>query len=146
MIFIPHFRKHVIRPACHALDMWSQEAEDLLLGTALVESRLFYMRQLEDGPALGFFQMEPGTHNDIWENFLRYRPKLQAKVMCVADRPQDMITNLIYAAMMARLQYFRDPEPIPDTPEGQAAYWKRVFNTHKGKGSPEKYLQAWRNQ
>jgi hypothetical protein len=49
-----------------------QAAEELLLGTALQESGLIYRRQLNNGPALGLFQMEPATHDDIWADFLTY--------------------------------------------------------------------------
>ena len=49
----------------------SQEAENLLMGTAAQESALGeYIRQLGNGPALGIFQMEPETFDDIVRNYL----------------------------------------------------------------------------
>ena len=74
-------RKDIVRPAIEKIGLWSQEAEDLLIGTAAQESHLgTYLRQLGDGPALGIFQMEPATHNDIHENFLRYKHDLRNRV------------------------------------------------------------------
>ncbi len=71
------FQYSIIQPTLQQLGLWSVAAEELLLGTALIESNLIHRRQLGlGGPALSFFQMESATHNDIWENFLKYRAKL----------------------------------------------------------------------
>ena len=43
----------VIRPALSKINLWSPSAEELVLGTAIVESGLTYLRQWGDGPALG---------------------------------------------------------------------------------------------
>ena len=43
----------VIAPALDKLGLWSPSAEELVLGTAIVESGLTYIRQWGDGPALG---------------------------------------------------------------------------------------------
>ncbi|KAF0118141.1 MAG: hypothetical protein FD149_866 [Rhodospirillaceae bacterium] len=74
-----HFVTTVIRPTLLHLGLHSPAAEALLLGTAIQESRLgTYLRQTGGGPALGVYQMEPATHEDIWTNFLAYRPDLAA--------------------------------------------------------------------
>ena len=59
--------------------------DERLLGTARVESDLRHRRQI-GGPALGLFQMEPATHNDIWESYLKYRAQL-------AERVQKLLTS-----------------------------------------------------
>jgi len=66
-------RKLVIRPALLEIELWSEAAEELVLGTAIVESRLSFIKQLGSGPALGLWQIEPDTHRDVYENFLEYR-------------------------------------------------------------------------
>ena len=66
----------VIRPALSKINLWSHSAEELVLGTAIVESGLTYIRQWDDGPALGLWQVEPSTQNDLYTNFLNYRPEL----------------------------------------------------------------------
>ena len=67
-------RLYVVRPALQEIGLWSQVAENLVLGTAVTESRLKYLKQLGKGPALGIFQMEPFTHNDIWRTHLWGKP------------------------------------------------------------------------
>lgn len=140
-----HFRQHVIDPALRDLDMYSEAASNLLLGTALTESGLTYLVQ-NGGPALGVYQIEPDTHDDIWANFLKYRKTLSPKVRrsggYVGTDHDMLIWNLKYATAIARLVYWRRPEPLPkaDDAEGLAAYWKAHFNTSEGKGSVEKAL------
>ena len=63
---LDHFRADVIQPTLAHLDgddaprFQGLAAENLLLGTALVESGLHYLHQLGGGPALGIYQIE--TH------------------------------------------------------------------------------------
>jgi hypothetical protein len=142
---------YVIRPVLKDLDLWSPSAELLLLGTACAESECGrWLRQLNDGVALGIFQMEPATYQDCWINFLNYRPALARRVMDWTSvvfpdipEPREMVWNLAYATAMCRIKYLRDPEPIPDTLPGMAAYYVRIYNTPLGKGSVEKYLANW---
>ena len=66
----------VIRPALEKLSLWSLSAEELVLGTAIVESGLTYLKQHGDGPALGLWQVEPATHDELYTNFLNFRLEL----------------------------------------------------------------------
>ena len=59
----------VIKPLPKKLNLWSPSAEELVLGTAIVESGLTYLKQHGDGPALGLWQVEPPTHEDLYTNF-----------------------------------------------------------------------------
>ena len=70
-----HFSELIIVPTLNHLGMYSERAADLLLGTALVESKLTALKQTR-GPALGVYQIEPLTHADI-RNYLRRKPDLQ---------------------------------------------------------------------
>ena len=71
----------VIRPTLHALDMAGERAETLMLATALVESGGRHTRQIGGGPALGLWQMEPETHDDIYTHYLLlHRQDLQTKL------------------------------------------------------------------
>ena len=74
----------VIRPALEKLSLWSLSAEELVLGTAIVESGLTYLKQHGDGPALGLWQVEPATHDDLYTNFLNFRPELGSKLLVLA--------------------------------------------------------------
>ena len=142
-------RDLVIRPTLRHLDLYSQSAENLLLGTAAMESLMGrYLRQVQ-GPALGIFQMEPATHADIWDNFLIYRGDLSGSVikLTVLHRPrtEQLVWNLQYATAMCRIHYLRVPEglPDPDDVEGLAVYWKQYYNTHLGKGTVEQFMKHY---
>ena len=55
----------VIKPALLEIELWSEAAEELVLDTVIVESRLSFIKQLGSGPALGLWQIEPDTHRDV---------------------------------------------------------------------------------
>lgn len=147
MIDKDQFRQYVIRAPLQAVNLWSLAAEELLMGTAAQESQLgTYIKQLGSGPALGVFQMEPATHADIHNNFLAYQTRLVKRVgSFVTYKAEDMVTDLRHAVVMARLQYYRRPEPLPDATDidGQARYWKQHYNTPLGKGTVEEYLRNY---
>lgn len=133
-----------------AIDLYSNEAVNLLLGTCAQESAFGkYRRQLGNGPALGIYQMEPFTYNDCHINFLKYKPDLLAKILKVSGLDQfpdadEMVNNDVFAACMCRVRYLRAPGAIPETVEGQAKYWKQHYNTRLGKGTVEEYLKNWK--
>ena len=136
----------VIRPALEKLSLWSLSAEELVLGTAIVESGLTYLKQHGDGPALGLWQVEPATHDDLYTNFLNYRPELGSKLMQLRapnlSMDENLATNLMYGAAVCRLCYYRKPDALPEAGdiEGQASFWKQHYNTIFGKGTVSKYV------
>jgi hypothetical protein len=135
------FTSEIIIPALEVLGLDSKEARALLLGTAIQESRLTYLRQIGGGPALGVFQIEPATHNDLYANFLSYRPEMRDRLLSLGERQHDsLIYNLRYAAAVARLIYYRAPGQLPDSLEGQAAYYKKNYNTPLGAGTEQEYI------
>lgn len=144
-----HLRELVIQPACKAIGLWSVAAEELLLGTACQESKCgTFLKQIGKGPALGIFQMEPRTHDDLWKNFIGAHPNIRAGITHVGEheKAEDMAWNLRYAAALARIHYYRVKEALPaagDIP-AQAAYWKKYYNTPKGAGTVEEYLNNYR--
>lgn len=146
MISVAHFRLLVVRPTLSHIGLWSSAAENLLVGTALQESGLRHLRQLGDGPARGLYQIEPATEADLWRNFLPNRPGLAASLegllATVPSRTEQLTTNLAYATAVARLVYLRHPEPLPAAEDvaGMARYWKRHFNTARGKGSAAAFI------
>lgn len=130
------------------LDLWSEPAERLILGTACVESDCGrYVHQVGDGPALGIYQMEPATHDDLHNSFLYGRTSLRGKVWnwraATEVDASELTWNLAYATAMCRIHYLRVPALIPDYLAGQAAYWKKYYNTEAGKGTTDGYMNAW---
>lgn len=49
--------------------------------------------------------------------------------------------NPLLGMIWCRLRYLTVSEPIPDTLDGRAAYWKKWYNSTEGKGTPEGYIE-----
>ena len=142
-IYLPHLRDLVIIPTLKSLDMYSPAAVNLLMGTAMQESNCEYLKQLGGGPALGIYQMEPATHEDLWDNYITLHRNIWDRI---PDEPYykidtEMIWNIKYATLMARIHYWRVAEALPDKDdvEGLANYWKKYWNTLSGKGKPSQF-------
>ena len=148
-LFVPHFRSLVVKPTLRAMGgrFDSDAATELLIGTAIKESGLRYLHQLGAGPALGVFQMEPATAQDITHRYLRDFPAVEPAFergflldgstgvdwstvdpVIIAEK---LISDLRFATAMARLKYWMSPLPLPDVNDvpGQARYWKTIYNT-----------------
>lgn len=154
MMECSHLRELVIRPTLQYLNLWSESAENLLLGTVAQESHFgHFLRQLNNGPALGIYQMEPATHTDICNNYLAYRRDMYFKTRQLrtsglypgADA-REMIGNLYYATAMARIHYLRVSQKLPDAGDirGLAQYWKDHYNTNLGKGTTDEFIVNYR--
>lgn len=144
------FRNTIITPAIQAINLYSEAASELLLGTALAESRLVWRLQMNNGPARGLFQMEMATHDDIWNNYLKYRSQLANAIKHLKSSPNanpedELENNDLYAAAMARVHYKRTPSALPGAGDidGMAAYWKQYYNTPLGAGTVSKYVEVW---
>lgn len=150
MINANQLRLNIVRPALEYLDPhipYSETAENLLMGTAAQESRLGTYVVQHKGPALGIFQMEPATEEDIFENYLRYQPDIRQKVYAVyteSMRSKNLTFNLLYAAVMCRISYYRHADPLPDnSPQALGEFWKKLYNTPQGKGSAEEFADNY---
>ena len=144
------FKKVVVKPTLKKIDMYSESAVNLLLGTMAQESHFgTYIKQLGGGPALGVYQMEPNTHNDIVNNYIKYRAGLKNKLsglgynILTAD---ELIWDLQYATVFCRLHYRRVPKPLPPANDirALAAYWKKYYNTYLGKGTEEDFVKNYK--
>jgi hypothetical protein len=150
MLNVGQLRRLVVRPVLTHLALWSTGAENLLLGTAIQESGLRLLRQRNDGPARGIYQIDPATDDDLHAGFLAERPALAAKVAALLaplpSRAEQLATNLAYATAMARIIYLRCPEPLPmaDDIAGMGRYWKRHFNGGRGAGSVPAFVLNYR--
>ena len=143
----------IIKDTLEAIDLYSKEALDLVYNTGLVESNYKYLKQIK-GPARGLWQCEPWVAVDICKNYLKYRESLMKKVAkaCKLDwkyflEPtesdwENILTYNISAQIaMCRLHYRRVPKPLPKNLGEQAAQWKNYYNTSKGKGTIQKFIQ-----
>jgi hypothetical protein len=139
--------------------MYSQEAEDLIFGTGLIESGYKYLRQWNNGVARSWFQIEPDTAFDIIVNYLAYRDTLKqtcAKISMVdlkyfsqsvskEDIQNLLESNISYAIIMCRLKYRRIPKKLPNTIKDMSLYWKKYYNTELGKGNPSEFVSKYNN-
>ena len=147
------FRRQIVRPVLDYLMLASPAAENLLVGTAAVESGLRRLTQAGGGPGVGVYQIEPATHADVWDNYLAFRPELGARVRGLmaskawfgSDTEKELYGNLFYATAMARVIYLRAPRRLPEAHDldGLALYWKTYYNTPKGRGTPLGFLLAY---
>lgn len=141
--------RDLIKRVLVALDLHSESAENLLMGTAAQESGLAeYIRQIGGGPALGVFQMEPATFKDIVQNYLQYKPDLAKQIMAASGVnalwSEYLEYNLALAICMCRVHYLRVSEKMPDNLTGWAKYWKEYYNTRLGKGTEEEFIRNFK--
>lgn len=135
----------------------SKSANFLSLCTAAIESNCGeYIKQI-NGPALGPWQMEPDTHNDIWDNCdaLKGVESTLVRSVVFALAPMGKCGNEaltsapMYACAMARLKYSMDPHALPEYTGNHSVdskafyeYYKRVYNTELGASTYQKWCNA----
>ena len=122
-------------------ELYTHDAVELLMLTAAQETHCGrYIRQVK-GPALGIFQMEPSSYSDLIQWLERTKPELyeacQKWVIPEVNTGFNLMGNLPYQIVMARAFYYRKPGKLPSHKNlgAVAAYWKKWFNTHLGKGT-----------
>lgn len=132
------FRVHVLRPALASLPARFRglDAEELLIATAAHETHLGYYLVQINGPALGLYGMEPATYEDLFRN-----SSLATGAGLVHSEATLLVTDLIYATQCARVQYFRFHAALPKATDltAIAQYWKKYWNTPKGKGTIDEF-------
>lgn len=151
MINHVQLRDLIIKPTLDALQLYSDDAVELLLFTCAAESDGgTYIKQV-NGIAMGIYQMEPATYKDIWRNYIQCRANLSQHMRLKFEAnhltsPERMIYDNRFATAMARLHYARVSEALPDRNDIDAmwAYYKRYYNTSKGSATKEKAMPAYR--
>lgn len=150
---VAQLRTYIIEPVLDELGLRSESAVRLLIGTALIETRLRYVDQLTPGPgrAYGLYQMEEATHKDIWNNYLRWKPALAIKVrrfstdhkVMGVPNIRQLWWNFGLATAETRVHYLRVDKPLPHQDDflSLAWYYKRHYNTVKGKADPIEFVQ-----
>jgi hypothetical protein len=151
-------RRLIIQPVLKGLSLYSENSEEILVGTCAQETKggsyLIQEFKKDEDPiqilktklcALGPYGMEYKTHDDLWKTFLPSRPKITNDLMQIctfSKKPtaEMMIYNLYYATAMARIFYLKVQETIPATLELQADYYKAYWNTSLGKATTAEYI------
>lgn len=141
---VEQFRSRIVRPVLQDIGLWSPASENLVLGTAMKETHLRYLQQIR-GPAVSLYQFEQYPY-ELHRRWLDQHPELKARVDAFAIGPPDyeeLHGNLYYATAMCRIWYRAVPEALPpsDNALAMTQYWKRYYNTAKGKGTVEEALK-----
>lgn len=141
---------YVIRPALLSLIPlipYSTAGDQLVLGTAITESGLAYLDQVDKaakpGPAYGLWQMEKISFED---HLLRCSPALRDRLGELGKLEiSHLHGNLFLGAAMCRVLYFHAPEPMPAMGDAliMARFWKKRYNTFIGAGTVEKALPCF---
>ena len=130
------------------MGLYSIDAVDLVYKTGNAETGYRHLKQMGGGPAIGFWQVEPATLIDIMDNYVKFRPELEKRLKNLGFSSRGMETrvmgNIALQAAFCRLKYKRDKYALPKSNDlrGQAEYWKRVYNTHLGKGTIKHFMEA----
>lgn len=149
MLDIKDVRQLLVRPVLQYCGLHSRSAENLLIGTGLVESQFQYLIQ-KNGIALGLFQIEPNTFSWLIAK-LSTDKKLMLRVLQLlgmATLPvnhNQLINNFALSCIIARLKYWYDPTPLPDADniEGLARYWSRIYNSKNDEKSIQRFIDLY---
>ncbi len=139
MLNVTQLRELIINPALNDLQLYSPHAAELLIFTCAVESDGGTYLHQKRGQALGIYQMEPRTYNDIWMNFILKKSSISTILyhnFDVGRMPSEdrLIYDLRFATAMCRLHYARFAEALPNFKDidGIWEYYKKYYNTPKG--------------
>jgi len=139
----------LIQSTLSPINLYSANAEELLLATCANESNFGVYRTQVHGPARGIFQMEGEDFNDIWTNYLQYHGTLAFQVKNYNGGKQgtadDLINNDSYAIVMARIHYERKPGNLPAANyiESIWAYYKQWYNTPQGAATHDQFIAKY---
>lgn len=135
----------------------------LLLGTGIQESAGFiYARQIgfkndNTRGGWGYWQTElqslkhsyqymkrrMALYNRVKDLLNDYSVDLDTLALDNLKFCKTMITSPMTNCVFSRLHYLKFTEPIPNNLNDQAEYWKKYYNTVKGKGTPQQYIRNW---
>ena len=108
---------------------------------------------IRPGYSGGVFQVDRITFDDIQKrclvkgsHYAKKRAMLLRKlgIDIASFQWKDLEDNPLLSGLFGRLKLTPFDEPIPDTQEGRAAYWKKYYNSEaeNAKGTPQKYMDA----
>jgi len=150
MLNVNQFRELIVKSSLNDLLLYSKEAEELLVFTCATESLGGTYIKQANGPALGIYQMEPLTHNDIWQNYIYPNGPLTLRLFSnfnITSMPSEdrLIYDLRYATAMARIHYRRIKSPLPLSTNVDSIweYYKQYYNTPKGKAEKDESIKKY---
>jgi len=116
----------------------SETTVNLLLGTAAQESKFgTYIKQLGNGPALGIFQMERLTFDDLVHRFGDRFPIIKTFVF------EQLEWDFRASIIMARIKYYSVPGFPENNVQSLADYYKKYYNTYLGSATIEEFINNY---
>lgn len=147
MINCEQLRKYIVRPTLEGLGLWSQSAENLILGTAAQETNMgYYIMSIKPYVDYGIYQLNHSTHDWVLKALLR-RPQSAAYVKTIAlCKFDEMVYNLAYQTALVRHYYYSFKEPLPrhDDIEAMAKYYKLYYNTSAGAATWQQFAENYK--
>lgn len=144
---ISDIKARIILPVLTALALPGDPVARLQLGAGIGNAETGYRTKVQvGGPALGFWQCERVTHDDVWLRSLPDRPDIARTLLGylparfggrAVGAAEAMIESDAYAAGISAFVFFRSPVPLPprDDPVAQCRAWKAGYNTSAGAGT-----------
>ncbi len=144
VLYKNYFKNTIINPTLVALDLYSDSASNLLIGTAMQESCLGRLSN-------NIFQIKLNTAQDINTNYLAYRPALYKAVMKLYNNSHslewNLNNNINYQVALARIVYQRSHGELPNASNSKALaeFWKNNYNTYLGRGTASQFQSIYDN-
>ncbi len=151
-------RRMLVRTVLEGLQLWSADAEELVLRTGAVESLYLFRSALNNAPERGFWQIHPQTAADVLFRYLDLPSKAERKARLewmlgysleTLEKDshlleQELRTNDILGVSICRLWYLLSPYRIPKAEhvKAQGWLWKRWFNTSRGAGTINYFIET----
>jgi hypothetical protein len=130
--------------------LYTKDVEELLVATMAHESKGgTYVGQVggDSRSALGIFQMEPFTYDNLWGHYLSNNAALSASIlnsMRYLQKPpsEHLIFNNRLSIVMARVFYLqlRDAIPERDDLDGIWSIYKTYYNSSKGAATKDEFV------
>lgn len=140
-----------IRHACQILTPDNAaQAIELLVGTACAETHFGTFRDKHERQGRGVFQFDEIRFKDVRNYLLIDRQDIQKIIIDEFNFDMRYIGfgialdhSPLLATVLCRIGYYMKPEPLPSVGDiiGQAAYYKKYWNSSIGKSTPAKYRQ-----
>ncbi len=152
--------RQLVNMVLRGMGIWTKGSASLVLRTGAVESLYHFRSALNEAPELGYWQIHPETANDILFRYLQRPSKadLKEKLEDVLGYSLEWLRadperlnrqlreNDILGIALCRLWYGMAPYHIPRASNlwAQALLWKRWFNTDKGGGTVQMFVEKAR--
>jgi hypothetical protein len=137
MLKLSEMRELVVRPAIRHIGLWSKEAEELVMATAMMESRFVHL-------STGLWNITKERYWVVYVEMLEGNNYLMTKTMDYQlpniDPIDQLPGNHFLGAIICRLYYRMNDDPLPRSVKGMADYWKEHYETFLGKKKSKEFM------